>query len=51
MKERNTDQSELYPAEKARQGRIILDTKGKRAAFFFGLAGIVVFGLLLAFLA
>lgn len=39
------DSPQAYPAEKARQGEIILKTKWSRAVFFGGLIG----GLILAF--
>jgi hypothetical protein len=39
-----------YPGEKARQGRIVLNTPGRRRAFLGGLIGIVVFALLAALL-
>lgn len=35
------------PAEKARQGRIVLRTRGQRLIFIFGLAGIVLFPFIL----
>ncbi|MDX2205901.1 MAG: peptide ABC transporter permease [Hyphomicrobiaceae bacterium] len=38
-----------YPAEKARQGRIILRTRTQRLIFISGLAGAVLLGLLLTF--
>lgn len=40
-----------YPAEKARGGRIILDTRARRMTFFAGLAGALVLALLLGLLA
>ncbi len=39
-----------YPAEKARQGEIILRSRTRRAIFLTGLAGIAVVVLLLALL-
>ena len=38
-----------YPAQKARQGVIILDTPAKRAIFVAGLVGIVVFAIVLVY--
>lgn len=43
----NTDGETGYPAEKARQGRIVLTTPARRVIFFAGLAGIVVLVLFL----
>lgn len=40
--------SDGYPAEKARQGRIVLNTPARRAVFIAGLAGIVLLVLFLA---
>jgi len=40
MNERDRDQG--YPAEKARQGHIVLNTPARRAIFFGGLAAFVV---------
>jgi hypothetical protein len=42
------DQAERIRSGRARQGRIVLDTKGKRALFIAGLGGIVALGVLLA---
>ena len=39
-----------YPGEKARQGRIVLNTPGRRRVFLGGLIGIVVLTLLAAVL-
>ncbi len=39
-----------YPAEKARQGEIILKTPVQRFVFIGGLAGMLFLGLLLAFM-
>ncbi len=39
-----------YPADKARQGRIVLNTPTRRAVFFGGLIGFVVLALLVALL-
>jgi hypothetical protein len=36
-----------YPAEKARQGEIVLKTRLQRAVFIAGLAGLVVLALLI----
>jgi hypothetical protein len=38
---------ELYPAEKARGGEIILNTPGRRAVFIAGLLGAVVLAIVL----
>lgn len=38
-----------YPAEKARQGQIILRTRTQRAIFIAGLAGAVLLALVLGF--
>lgn len=40
-----------YPGEKARQGRIVLNTPGRRRIFIGGLIGIVLLALLAALLA
>jgi hypothetical protein len=37
-----------YPAEKARQGRIVLRTRGQRLVFIAGLVGFVLLALLAA---
>jgi hypothetical protein len=39
-----------YPAQKARQGEIILKTSWQRAVFIAGLVGFVALALVLAFL-
>jgi hypothetical protein len=39
-----------YPAEKARQGRIVLNTPTRRAVFIAGLAGLVFLAIVLAVL-
>jgi hypothetical protein len=39
-----------YPAEKARQGEIILRTPAQRIIFIAGLAGMVLVGLLAMFM-
>ena len=39
-----------YPAEKARQGYIALNTPARRRVFFGGLVALVVFVVLLSFL-
>lgn len=36
-----------YPAEKARQGYIVLRSRWRRLVFFGGLAGLLLLGLLL----
>ena len=40
-----------YPAEKARQGYIALNTPGRRWTFFGGLAALVLFIIILSFAA
>jgi hypothetical protein len=40
-----------YPAEKARAGRIVLNTPTRRGIFIAGLAGAIVLALLLGLLA
>lgn len=40
-----------YPAEKARQGEIVLRRAWQRRAFVGGLAALVILGILIAFLA
>jgi hypothetical protein len=40
-----------YPAEKARGGRIVLDTRARRMIFIAGLAGGIIVALLLGLLA
>jgi hypothetical protein len=37
-----------YPADKARQGRIALRTRGQRLVFVAGLVGVVLLALLVA---
>lgn len=37
-----------YPAEKARQGEIILKSRWQRVVFIAGLAGILVLGLVMS---
>jgi hypothetical protein len=39
-----------YPAEKARQGEIILKTRTQRIIFICGLAGMLLVGLLATFM-
>lgn len=46
--ERDADR-EAYPAEKARQGEIILRTPARRVIFFGGLIGFVLLALILRF--
>jgi hypothetical protein len=43
------DDLQNYPAEKARQGDIILKTPLQRGIFIAGLAGMLVFGLVSLF--
>jgi hypothetical protein len=38
-----------YPEEKARQGRVVLRTRGQRLVFILGLAGFVILLLVLRF--
>ncbi len=40
----------IYPAEKARQGEIILRTRTQRAIFIAGLVGIVIVALVMTLL-
>lgn len=47
MAENNSAQG--YPAEKARQGEIILKTRTQRAIFIAGLAGMLLVGLVAIF--
>lgn len=42
MATEHTDRREGYPAERARQGRIVLNTPLRRYIFFGGLIGFVV---------
>lgn len=44
------DDLQNYPADKARQGDIILKTPLQRAIFIAGLVGMVLFGLIGLFL-
>jgi hypothetical protein len=46
--ERQADK-QAYPAEKARQGQIILRTSARRAIFFGGLIGFVLLALIFRF--
>jgi hypothetical protein len=39
-----------YPAEKARQGEIILKTRAQRIIFIAGLGGMLLIGLLATFM-
>ena len=39
-----------YPAEKARQGEIILKTRAQRIIFIGGLAGMLLIGLIATFM-
>jgi len=45
------DSLQNYPAEKARQGEIILKTPLQRIVFIGGLAGMLLFGLIATFIA
>ncbi|MFN3623310.1 MAG: peptide ABC transporter permease [Hyphomicrobium sp.] len=47
MPEKNSAQG--YPAEKTRQGEIILKTRTQRLIFISGLAGMVLVGLIATF--
>lgn len=47
MPEKNSAQG--YPAEKARQGEIILRTRTQRLIFISGLAGMLLVGLIATF--
>ena len=47
-REPDNDKSSGYPAEKVRQGRIVLNTPARRAIFIGGLAAIVLLVLFLA---
>lgn len=49
--DRFTYPSQGYPAEKARQGEIILKRPWMRAVFIAGLVGLVVLGFALAYAA
>ncbi len=40
-----------YPAQKARQGEIILRTRAQRVIFIAGLAGMLIIGLIATFMA
>ncbi len=42
-------QRSAYPAEKARQGEIILRTPARRIIFIAGLVGVVIVALILSF--
>ncbi len=55
VRERPTEQAsppeqEPYPAEKARGGEIILDTRVKRGIFIAGLVGAIILVLIFVFL-
>jgi hypothetical protein len=41
-RENNGGERQPYPAEKARQGRIVLRNRGQRLIFIAGLVGMVV---------
>ncbi|MEQ8377937.1 hypothetical protein [Parvibaculum sp.] len=45
-RDRRHDGPEIYPAEKARQAEIVLDTRRRRAIFLGGLAGFVLLAVL-----
>lgn len=47
MAEPERDGPEAYPAEKARQGEIILNTRSRRTIFIAGLVGFVALALIL----
>jgi hypothetical protein len=47
MPDRNDREREGYPAEQARQGRIVLNTPARRYIFFGGLIGIVALLIIL----
>ena len=44
------DDLQAYPAEKARQGEIILKTRLQRVIFIGGLAGMLLVGILAMFI-
>ena len=50
MVTRNQETNRPYPAEKARQGRIVLSTPVRRLIFFTGLAALVLLVLVSIFL-
>lgn len=47
MERERHDGPKTYPAEKARQGEIILNTRSRRTIFILGLVGFVVLALVL----
>lgn len=47
MERNRPDEPEPYPAEKARQGEIILNTPTRRTIFFGGLAAFVLLVIVL----
>jgi hypothetical protein len=49
-KAHSSSPSQDYPAEKARQGKIVLRKRWQRVLFIGGLAGVVVLALVLRFL-
>jgi hypothetical protein len=50
MPQATRDDPQAYPAEKARQGEIILKTRLQRAIFIGGLAGMLLVGILAMFI-
>ena len=48
--EKKSDTENPYPAEKARQGEIILRTRIRRIIFIAGLAAVVILVLVLRFI-
>jgi hypothetical protein len=50
MRRAHHDSLQDYPAEKARQGEIILRTRTQRIIFIAGLGGMLLVGLLATFM-
>jgi hypothetical protein len=50
MTEKNSQEPRTYPAEKARQGEIILRTRLQRILFFGGLGAAFIFALAALFM-
>ncbi len=48
--EKSTERRKAYPAEKARQGEIILRTPLRKAIFFGGLVALVLLAVILSML-
>jgi hypothetical protein len=48
--QRNSPSQRAYPAEKARQGEIILKTNVQRAIFIAGFVGLILLALISSFL-